>query len=564
MKRFSKSILKIPIVRNGLGMTTISDMLEMSAEKYKDNIAFLAPRNNVIHNLSYGRVLEYVKRISRYLKEALGLEMGDHIAILGGNSPEWAISYFAIAWMGAVAIPLDARASADSYKSILGFSSAKAIIISGSHLSDIRSIENELDELKHVIVMENFDDIYKKYSNGVEAENISSKDIMEILFTSGTTGHPKGVILTHGNIMSNVDDVYRIIEFTRDDRAFSILPIHHCYECTMGMLTPFYNGMSVFYARSLKPDEMTEDLKAARPTIWLNTPLILEKLYLRINRELSNQNWLKGLITKALPKKILGNKIKGKLGLDRIRLIVSGGAALPDWVSKGLEELGFPILQGYGLSEASPLISVNPPSSPNNESIGMIIPSDDVEIRDIGSEGNGEIVASGPNIMKGYYKNESATKEVLTPDGWLMTGDVGYFDERGYLYITGRKKFVIVTKGGKNVFPEEIEEKLTRSHYIEEALVFSPDDKSVQAVIYPNLDEVRNELDKMAREFNDGNVWEIIRLEVKKVNENLEAYKKISHFAIRFEEFPKTTTRKIKRHLLGAVNLSRDIKVLRN
>ncbi len=564
MKKFSKPIRQIPTVRIGLGIKTISEMLDMSAAKYKDSIAFLVPRNNVIYNLSYGQVLHCVKRLSRYLKDELGLGIGDHIAILGGNSPEWAISYFSIAWIRAVAIPLDSRASSDLYKSILKLSSAKAIILSGSHLPDIRSIENELDELKHIILMENFDDIYKKYSNGVGLENASANDVMEILFTSGTTGDPKGVILTHGNIMSNVDDIYRIIEFTSDDRAFSVLPVHHCYECTTGMLTPFYNGMSVFYARSLKPNEMTEDLKAAHPTIWCNTPLILEKLYLRINRELSNQNWLKGLITKALPKKILGNKIKGKLGLDRIRLIVSGGAALPDWVSKGLEELGFPILQGYGLSEASPLISVNPPSNPSNDSIGMIIPSDDVEIRDIDSEGNGEIAASGPNIMKGYYKNESATKEVLTPDGWLMTGDVGYFDEKGYLYITGRKKFVIVTKGGKNLFPEEIEEKLTRSQYIEEALVFSPDDKSVQAVIYPNLDEVRNELEKLANDFNDENVWEIIKLEVKKANEHLEAYKKISQFAIRFEEFPKTTTRKIKRHLFRAVNLSRGIKVLRN
>jgi long-chain acyl-CoA synthetase len=412
--------------------------------------------------------------------------------------------------------------------------------------------------------MENFDEICNKYSNAISIENVSADDVIEILFTSGTTGDPKGVILTHRNIMSNVDDVYRIIEFTKDDRAFSILPIHHCYECTMGLLTPLYNGMSVFYARSLKPNEMIEDLKTARPTIWLNTPLILEKLLLRINRELSNQKGIKGLITKFLSKKFIGNRVKQNLGLDRIRLIVSGGAALPVWVSRGLEELGFPILQGYGLSEASPLISVNPPSKPSNESIGMIIPSDEVEIRDIDSEGNGEIVARGPNIMKGYYGNENATKEVLTPDEWLMTGDVGYFNEEGYLYITGRKKFVIVTKGGKSVFPEEIEEKLTKSAYIEEALVFSPDDKTIQAVIYPNLDEVRDVLGSIGKELSDENIWELIRSDIKKANENLEAYKRISHFAIRFEEFPKTTTRKIKRYLFRTLDLRSGIKVIRD
>jgi len=562
MKKLDKPVRKISTIRPGLGIKTIPEMVEASAESYKDCTAFLIPRNKDIYKLSYGQVIEYVKRIGRYLKE-LGLGRGDHIAILGENRPEWGISYFSVGWIGATAIPLDAKALPDSLKSILRFSSAKAIILSGSHVADIESISADLNELKHVIPMESFDEIYAKYPNGVGMENASPDDLMQILFTSGTTGDPKGVMLTHSNIMSNVDDVYRIIEITPDDRMFSVLPIHHSYECTGGLLTPFYNGMSVFYARGLKPNEMAEDLRMASPTIWLNTPLILEKLYQRINRELSNLRGFKGFMTNVLPKKIIGNKIKEKLGLQRVRLIVCGGAALPGWVSKGLEEFGFPIIQGYGLSEASPLISVNPPSNPKNESIGMVIPSDEVEIRDIDGEGNGEIVARGPNIMKGYYKNESATKEVLTPDGWLLTGDVGYFDEEGYIYITGRKKSVIVTKGGRNVFPEEVEEKLTKSPYIEEVLVFSPDDEAIQAIIYPSMDEVRTKLGGMGKEASDENIWDIIKLEVRKANENLESYKRVRHFAITYEEFPKTTTRKIKRYLFRNVSLNHTIKVLR-
>jgi long-chain acyl-CoA synthetase len=563
MKKLDKPIRKIPTIRSGLGINTIPEMVEISAERYRDKTAYLIRRKNNIYKLDYGQVLEYVKRLGRYLKE-LGLGRGDHIAILGENRPEWGISYFSVAWIGATAIPLDARASSDSYKFILRFSSGKAIIVSGSYISDIQSIAGELDQLRHIIVMENFDEIYNKYSSGVPMEDVSRDDLMQILFTSGTTGDPKGVMLTHGNIMSNVDDIYRAIELIPEDRMFSILPIHHSYECTGGLLTPFYNGMSVFYARSLKPNEMTEDLREASPTIWLNSPLILEKLYQRIGKELSNQKGFKGIITNVLPKKSLGNKIKKRLGLERMRLIVCGGAALPIWVSKGLEELGFPLLQGYGLSEASPLISINPPPNPKNESVGMVVPSDEAGIRDIDSEGNGEIVARGPNIMKGYYKNESATEEVLTPDGWLLTGDIGYFDEEGYLYITGRKKFLIVTRGGKNVFPEEVEEKLTESAYIEEALVFSPDDEAIQALIYPNNDEVKHKLESMGKEFNNQNVWEFIKLEVRHINETLEAYKRIRHFAIRHEEFPKTTTRKIKRHLFRGVNLPPDIKVFRD
>ncbi|HEX3037251.1 MAG TPA: AMP-binding protein [Thermodesulfobacteriota bacterium] len=487
MKKFTKPVRKIPTVRTGLGIRTIPEMVEISGEKYSDNTAYLTPRGNEIYKLSYVQVLEYVKRLGRYLKE-LGLGKGDNVAILGENKPEWGISYFSVAWVGATAIPLDARASLGFYKSALKFSSAKAIILSGSYLSDIESIHDQLDELRHIILMDNLDEICSKFANGVGMEDVSPDDILEILFTSGTTGEPKGVMLTHGNILSNVDDIYKTIEHYPDDRAFSILPIHHSYECTGGLITPFYNGLSVFYARSFKPNEMTEDLRIAQPTMWLNTPLVLEKLYLRINRELSRQKGFKRLITRALPNRLIGNQIKKKMGLHRIRFILSGGAGLPAWVSEGLEEFGFPIIQGYGLSEASPLISVSPPSNPNNESVGMIIPSDEAEIRDIDAEGNGEIVARGPNIMKGYYKNESATKEVLTTDGWLMTGDVGYFDEEGYLYITGRKKSIIVTRGGKNIFPEEVEEKLIKSPYIEEVLVFSPDDESIQAIIYPNID----------------------------------------------------------------------------
>lgn len=562
MKKLNKPARKIPEVRAGLDIKTVPEVLKTNTEKHAGRTAYLTPRGNGIYKLTYGQVFEYVKRLSGRLKK-LGLGKGDHIAVLGENRPEWGIAYFSVAWIGATVIPLDARASQDFHKSVLKFSSAKAIILSGSYLSNIKSAQNELHGLRHIISMDDFDEISNESSDETVIENVSPDDLLEILFTSGTTGDPKGVMLTHGNIMSNVDDIYKIIDLSPDDRAFSVLPIHHSYECTVGFLMPFYNGMSVFYARSLKPNEMTEDLKTASPTIWLNTPLILEKLLSRINRELSRQRGFKKFMTSVLPKRFVGNKIKRKLGLEKIKFIVCGGAALPVSVSKGLEEFGFPLLQGYGLSESSPLITVNPPSNPKNESVGMIIPDDEVEIRDADDEGNGEIVARGPNIMKGYYKNENATKEVLTADGWLMTGDVGYFDEEGYLYITGRKKFVIVTRGGKNVYPEEIEEKLVKSPYIEETLVFAADDDSIQALIYPDADEVKAKLSEIDEVMTDDTIWELIKPEVRRANEALEIHKRVRHFAIRSEEFPKTTTRKIKRHLFKGLSLKPETKVVK-
>lgn len=563
MRKLTRPTRKINTVRKPLGITTINQMLEMSAEMHGDRTAYLHPRNNFIIKISFNQVLERVKRLARQLKD-LGLGFGDNIALIGDNGPEWGISYFSVTWIGATVIPLDARAPVDSHRFVLRFSSAKAIIVDASHLSDIKSIEHELIDLKHIILMESFDEIFNKYHKGIESEGISEDQILQILFTSGTTGNPKGVMLTHKNVMSNVEDMYSIIELSPEDRAFSILPVHHSYECTCGLIGPFYNGTGVFYARSLRPREMLEDLKTASPTIWLNTPLILEKLYLRLTKELANQRGIRSIFAKALPKRLIGKKIKNNLGLENIKYIVCGGAALPNWVSTGLEELGFPILQGYGLSETSPLVSVNPPSNPKNMSVGMIIKSNEVEIFDVDSEGNGEIVVKGPNVMKGYYKNEIATKEVFTPEGWFLTGDLGYFDDEGYLYITGRKKSLIVTKGGKNVFPEEIEEKLTKSRFIEEALVYSPDDKNIHALIYPNIDEVISTLGLQGFESSEDSIWNLLKTEIRTINQDLEAHKKINNFAIRLEEFPKTTTRKIKRYLFKNISLEPEQKVIRD
>ena len=554
MKKFTKPAYRIPIIKDPLPLSTIPQMIEWSVGQNGENIAFLTPRNGIIYQLTYNQVLERIKKLAKHLR-VLGIEKGDHVALLGENSPEWGISFFAIAWIGAIVIPLDARSSTKDHKFIMNFSSTKALIVSGSLLESTKHLVEKLKTVKHVICMDEIDDIARRYQNGVQSEKIESDDLLEILFTSGTTGNPKGVMLSHGNVMSNVSDIYRIIEYSPDDRAFSILPIHHSYECTAGLISTFSSGMSIFYARGLKPRELLEDLKEARPSIWLNTPLLLEKLYLRIEKELSGQKGLKRLLTKAIPNLLLGKKIRENLGLERSRLIVSGGAALPAWVSKGFMKYGIELIEGYGLSEASPLISANPPSKPKAGSIGMVIPSDEVEIRDIDKEGNGEIAAKGPNIMKGYYKNQDATDEVLTPEGWLLTGDIGYFDEEGYLYLTGRKKYVIVTKGGKNVFPEEIEEKLTRSVFIEEALVFSPNDMDIQALIYPNLDEISQRLKVSIDEIPREKFMELIKFEVSKTNKQVEAYKRIRRFAIRFEEFPKTTTRKIKRFLFNDLNI---------
>jgi len=239
MKKFDKPVRKIKTVREPLGIKTIPEMIENSTQLYKDRTAFLIPRNNSLYELSFNQVFESVTRLGRHLNE-LGLSKGDNIAILGDNRPEWGISYFSVAWIGAVAVPLDARSSIESHKFILRYSSVKAIILSSSFFSKFQSFVDDLQELQHIVVMENFDEIFKMYSSGIEKVTPSENDLLQILFTSGTTGNPKGVMLTHGNIMSNVEDMYKVTDLGPEDRAFSVLPIHHSYECTCGLIGSFY------------------------------------------------------------------------------------------------------------------------------------------------------------------------------------------------------------------------------------------------------------------------------------------------------------------------------------
>lgn len=552
MKKLTSPKRKVPSIRQKKSISTIQGMVEQSCEEYKDSPAFSIPRDGNIYELTYSEVFGLVKKLANYLQDH-GLKKGDHIAILGENCPEWGISYFAINWIGAVAIPLDARGEEKNLEFILKFSDSKAIILSNTFLETAKKIQSSYSELKTVIEFQNIKSLASKYEEGIEKNHSNTNDLCEILFTSGTTGNPKGVMLTNGNLMSNVENIYSFLDLREGDIAFSILPIHHAYEKTCGLLATFHSGVHVFYSRSIKPKEMLEDLKKAKPTVWINTPLVLEKLIQRIQRELASQKGLKKLILRILPKKTIGKKIKKQMGLENIRLIVSGGAALPLWVANGLRDFGFPVIQGYGLSETAPLISANPPSNPKNKSVGMIIDSDEVEIRDLDELGNGEIWVKGPNIMKGYYKNNEATQDVFSGD-WLNTGDVGYLDEDSYLYITGRKKNIIVTKGGKNIYPEEIEETLLKSIIIAEALVFSPDDSSIQAIIYPEPEDINfNDKDKL---------WNLMNSEIRKINKTLSADKRIIFFAIRLTEFPKTTTRKIKRFCFKDINLNETAKFL--
>ena len=553
MQRFTRTEKRLPSIRNAKHITTIQQMLEENSALYGDKIAYSVRKKDLsLISLAFSEVFALFTGLAARLR-SLGLRKGEHVAIVGENSPQWAISYFAAIWAGAIAVPLDARAKTEHIKQVLVLSDSRFLIASAPFVKTL----GDIGTVKHIIPMEEALNLRTDVEKTVPPEETEPENIADIVFTSGTTGNPKGVMLSHANIMSNLNTLYRAFPITDKDTAFSILPIHHVYERIGGILLSFCCGQRVFFARSMKPNEMLSDLKAARPTVWLNTPLILERLLGRIE-----QAKAKSFFTRMLPSGLFGKMAKKRLGLDRLRLIVSGGAALSEAASLGLEKYRFPLLQGYGMSETAAVISVNPPSAPKNTSGGMVLEGIEVEIRDTDTEGVGEICASGPNIMLGYYKNPEATKEILSDDGWLRTGDLGYFDDGGYLHITGRKKSVIVTKGGKNISPEEIEEKLTPLETVEEAVVFSPDDERIQAVIFPQKEGISRRLGSASRDEDDESVWDILKSEISALNRRLEAHKRISHFAIAREELPKTTTRKVKRYLFRNMDIPRTTKFI--
>jgi long-chain acyl-CoA synthetase len=288
---------------------------------------------------------------------------------------------------------------------------------------------------------------------------------------------------------------------------------------------------------------MVKEMKEIQPTIWPVVPLILEKIYKNINKKIS-QSIFKRILMNVAPK-LFGIALRNKLGLKSLKLLLSGGAALSPSIEKFFNRIGMPVTQGYGLSEASPLVSVNILGQEKIGSVGKVIDSCRIKIINANSLGHGTILVKGPNVFLGYYKNKEATDDVLQ-DGWLNTGDIGYVDEEGFLYITGRDKFVIVNKGGKNIYPEEIEEFFSSSTHVKDIVVFSKDDENIIAIILPD-DEL------ISRDINE--IKKIINEECQRINKKLEAYKRVNKFYITLEEFEKTSTQTSQRSFLKNINL---------
>jgi long-chain acyl-CoA synthetase len=557
-------------------MNNLKEMLNSSVELFGDKPAFLtkhAENKNYVP-ISYNKLKKDVDALGTAFI-SLGLKH-KKIALLSENRYEWAISYLATVNGTGVIVPLDKELPENEIENLLTRSKASAIIFSKSKQKDVENISKRIDFVDYYIGMDIEEDqdnilsLAQLLKKGEQLLNdgdssfinapIDNDAMVSLIFTSGTIGKSKAVMLSHKNICSNIMDMCAMVYIDEKDTFLSVLPIHHTYQCTCGFLCQLYRGSTIAFCEGLR--HIVKNLQESKTTVMLGVPLIFEAIYKRLWDQASKKPGMRKKLKTAL--KISNFLLKFGIDIRRklfapihdvlgghLRLFISGAAAIDPVVAKGFKSLGINFIQGYGLTECSPIVAVNRNNYSKDDAAGLPHPSMEVKIDNPNAEGVGEVICRGPSVMLGYYEDPVATEEAFK-DGWFHTGDLGYFDSDGFLHITGRKKNVIVTKNGKNIYPEEIETLLNRSPYIKESLVYGKDDEVfgevvVSAIIVPELEQIQ--ADFPDKEMTEEEIFKLIQKEVKAVNKSLVTYKYIRDFKLREDEFAKTTTRKIKRYL---------------
>ncbi len=554
---------------------SLLENFELAGLKYGDHTLFMFERAKVDHEISYKDFYEYVRAMTRgYIH--LGLA-GKRVAIIGENCPEWIATYLASVSSRGVAVPIDVALSKEQLVQFAEMAEVEVLAYSKTWASFIEENADEFKGVKTFIKLADSDFDYKTAQvhklerfmsvdaiahtgnalNDIEIPEQDSEIMSVMLFTSGTTGTSKIVMLNQRNICSVINDARKPLEaFNENDIVLSVLPVHHTYELTCGIFAAADHGCTIAINDSIK--HVTRNLKKYRPTAMAVVPLYVEVFYNSIMKNVRKQGIEKtfnmalkiartaGKVNIDLRKQLFG-KVKEAFG-GRLNKMVCGGAALRPELVEIFRTIGVDICQGYGITECAPLVSVVPFGVYNPKSCGRISESVQVFIdKENPTDEFGEIVVKGPNVMLGYYKNEQATKEVLSPKGWFYTGDYGYVDKNNYLYITGRKKNIIVLQDGKNVFPEEIEEYLGAIPHIKESVVIGrqkDNDLCITALVYPDFEYT----DSIGLKSNE-EVYNAIREQINATNRKLVGYKRIMALEFMDEEFEKTPSKKIKRFL---------------
>lgn len=512
--------------------------------------------------ISYNELNTKILSLIKFLED-LGYKQGDKIAILSTNVPNWGIAYFAVTFMGAVAVPLLPDFLPYEIENILKHSESKGIFVSDKLLYKIENIKSEY--LIHSVNIENFEVLYpieksaKYIFNSVSANKyeIAENDLAAIIYTSGTTGTPKGVMLSHKNICITVEQAICVREVNEKDRFLSILPLSHTYENTLGFVMPMLRGSSVYYlGKQPTPAILLPALLEVKPTMIFAVPLIIEKIY---------RNRILPAFTKSAPIRVLYkvpfirkklNKIAGAKLLKtfggELEFFGIGGAKLDRNVEKFLIEAGFPYSIGYGLTETAPLLAGMKTSTPKLQSTGPAITGVELKINNPDKKtGEGEIWARGANVMLGYYKEPKITAEVITEDGWFKTGDLGVFDKDNFLYIKGRIKNIIIGASGENIYPEDIESVINNFPNVLESLVIQQKGKIV-ALVHLNIDELKikyTELLESGSAKAEAKITEILKEIQVYINQNVNKISQVQAVLFQNEPFQKTATQKIKRFM---------------
>lgn len=575
-------------------MTLIS-MFEQSVEEHGSKPALAhKPKGGTYQDISYTEFGESVDAFSKGLS-TLGIQKGDRVAILSENRPEWAISDFGILKAGAVNVPMFSTLTAAQVGYILKDSGSKVICVSTKNqLEKVVAIREEVPSLEQIIIYDELEeeapddvtDFLQVWKRGKEADTsldvgTDEDEIATIIYTSGTTGNPKGVMLTHANFLSNYKAAKSLVDVSDTDVLLSFLPLSHVFERLGGHYVPIFSGAKVAYAESTFT--VAQNMQEVSPTVMLSVPRLYETMHDRVLRAVEAGSSLKQKIfhwgvsvgsavsskiqqgenpsgilklKQSIADKLVFAKLKTATG-GHLRFFISGGAALPQSIAEFFHAAGILILEGYGLTETSPVISLNYPEKWKFGTVGEPVPGIEVQIAE-----DGEILTRGPHVMKGYYNNESATAEVIDADGWLHTGDIGIIDEDGFIKITDRKKNIIVLSNGKNVAPQPIESQLVQSQFIDQIMLVGNERKNIAALIVPNFDALNtwatdNDVDNadIPELLKTRDVQQLIQKEIRERTTDFADFEQVRRFALLEKEFSQeademTPTLKLKRNVI--------------
>lgn len=541
---------------------TLRELLKESARRNKDrNVFLLKDIGGALYSVTYEQFLKEVQFLGTSLINLSS--KNKNIAIFMANSYEWCTCFMAITSGAGIAVPLDKDLPEEELYNILDFADIDVIITDEKRCETLLSNKARLrNPLKIILTgstpqegILSYNDLLKKGEELLKEGNsdfliakTQPDDTAAIFFTSGTTGMTKGVMLTNNNLCSDFTAVSQYIRIYEGDLSLSLLPLHHTYELICFLMV-IYSGGSISFSGGIRT--LKDDFATYKPTVFVTVPLLLEKLDSRIlsKMEQNGKRNLSKLVSKISPvipegtKKRIFSEIHEFFG-GRLRLIICGAAALKRETALNFTSYGIPVIIGYGLTECSPIIICNNDSEPTPDSVGRPLPGAEIKIENPDENGIGEICARGPMIMKGYYKNPSQTQRVMT-DGWFHTGDSGYEDRDGNFHISGRLKNMIVTRGGKNIYPEEIEYYLCRHKAVAECIVIAESTDIIAAQILPDTDAIKLKLDKSNLTYDE--IHKAVKEAVRNVNRALPSYKRIKKVTLREEAFDKTSTHKIKR-----------------